>query len=73
MHGCLSMPVFPGHRYQQAYLASELSGLTGQYWIGLKKDSKTYSWTSKQNLTYTFWSKAHTGRYAIVFMNVLYI
>ncbi|XP_064597162.1 LOW QUALITY PROTEIN: macrophage mannose receptor 1-like [Liolophura sinensis] len=48
-------------KYQQAYLSSELSGLTGQYWIGLKKISKRYTWTSKQNLTYTFWSKAHTG------------
>ncbi|KAK3582968.1 hypothetical protein CHS0354_027084 [Potamilus streckersoni] len=49
--------------HQQAFLASQLSSLTGTYWIGLKDRSNngTYTWESGNSLTYTAWNFNHTG------------
>ncbi|KAL3836968.1 hypothetical protein ACJMK2_022370, partial [Sinanodonta woodiana] len=52
-----------GDSHQQAFLASQLSGRTGKYWIGLKDRSSngTYTWESGNSLTYTAWNFNHTG------------
>ena len=49
-------------RYQQAFLASQIAGAGGSYWIGLGNGG-TYSsqnWVTTESLDYTAWSANYT-------------
>ncbi|KAL4228716.1 chromatin-modulating protein mrc1 [Mactra antiquata] len=48
-------------KYQQAFLASQIAGTSGYYWIGLTNSGSPYQWVDKSNLAYTAWSSNHTG------------
>ncbi|XP_052061960.1 macrophage mannose receptor 1-like [Mytilus californianus] len=50
--------------YTQLFLASQVAGKSGHYWIGLTQDvnsSAMVSWTSGLSVSYTAWAKSHTG------------
>ena len=49
-------------RYQQAFLAAQIAGAGGSYWIGLGNGG-TYNsqkWVSGETVTYTSWSANYT-------------
>ncbi|XP_048752140.2 macrophage mannose receptor 1-like isoform X2 [Ostrea edulis] len=51
-------------RYVQAFVASQIVGRQGDFWIGLTQSYDTgitESWTSGQDVKFTYWSNQHTG------------
>ena len=52
------------YSYIQLFLASQLAGRTGDYWIGLSQDASSgvvESWNSGLPVMYTAWARSHTG------------
>ncbi|CAG2187406.1 CD206 [Mytilus edulis] len=50
--------------YTQLFLASQIAGKSGHYWVGLTQDVNSgamVSWTSGLPVSYTAWSRSHTG------------
>ncbi|XP_052062584.1 macrophage mannose receptor 1-like [Mytilus californianus] len=50
--------------YTQLFLASQIVGKSGHYWIGLTQDvnpGAMVSWTSGLPVSYTAWARSHTG------------
>lgn len=55
------------YRYVQAFVASQIVGRQGDFWIGLTQSYDTgitESWTSGQDVKFTYWSNQHTGESA---------